>query len=82
MATSPNFDLKERLDVCFKDTAALNLLCRSISSGMLHIHTHTHLCYTGFLFFNIFISLNSLRLLNNSSDKKGLKLSFKITFAL
>ncbi|KAM0734168.1 MMS19 nucleotide excision repair protein [Formica fusca] len=32
MAMSPNFDLKERLNICFKDATALNLLCRSISS--------------------------------------------------
>ncbi|XP_071637667.1 MMS19 nucleotide excision repair protein [Temnothorax longispinosus] len=32
MASSPNFDLKERLDISFKDTAALNSLCRNLAS--------------------------------------------------
>ncbi|XP_011871479.1 PREDICTED: MMS19 nucleotide excision repair protein homolog [Vollenhovia emeryi] len=32
MASSPNFDLKERLDISFKDTAALCSLCRNIAS--------------------------------------------------
>ncbi|XP_011641202.1 MMS19 nucleotide excision repair protein homolog isoform X2 [Pogonomyrmex barbatus] len=32
MATSPDFDLKERLDISFKDTAALSSLCRNIAS--------------------------------------------------
>lgn len=32
MASSPNFDLKERLDISFKDTAALSSLCKNIAS--------------------------------------------------
>ncbi|KYN36651.1 MMS19 nucleotide excision repair protein like protein [Trachymyrmex septentrionalis] len=32
MALSLNFDLKEQLDVSFKDTTALSLLCRNIAS--------------------------------------------------
>lgn len=31
MASSPNFDLKERLDISLKDTAALSSLCRNIA---------------------------------------------------
>lgn len=34
MASSLNFDLKERLDINFTDKATLNPLCKSIASGM------------------------------------------------
>ncbi|KAL0109927.1 hypothetical protein PUN28_013521 [Cardiocondyla obscurior] len=32
MASSPNFDFKEQLDISFKDTATLSSLCRNIAS--------------------------------------------------
>jgi len=51
MASSPNFDLKEQLNISFKDTEALSSLCRNIASGTYLTkkislkHFFMYLCY-------------------------------------
>lgn len=71
MAMSPNFDLKERLDICFKDETTLNPLCRSISSGMFYIHIYNiyYAIIYIYLFKIFFILLYYMKLMNNNKRK-------------